>query len=210
MVDRKIEFVYFDLGNVLLSFDPQAACKNVASLFQVSVDQARAAVYESGVEDRFEKGEVSPEQFADAVRSELGAAVPTQAILDGMSDMFWPIEAMQGVLQSVRDRGCGVGLLSNTCHAHFDWVRRQKYAVTDFRFDAVIVSYEVGAMKPDAAIYHAAEQAIDVPCDRILFLDDKPENIEAALQRGWNAVNCFGGQGALETLQSFGVIGEST
>lgn len=207
----KIEFVYFDLGNVLLSFDPQLACNNLANLCGISPEQAQSFLYDSGIEDQFEHGELSPESFVNAFRRQLppdGDDVADQAMLDAMSDMFQPITSMEGVLQAVRDQGIGVGLLSNTCHAHLDWVRRQKYAVTDFEFDATILSYEVGAMKPAAAIYQAAEDAVEPPANQILFLDDKPENTEAARQRGWQAVNCFGGSDAIDALRTYQVMGE--
>ena len=211
--NNSIEFVYFDLGNVLLSFDPLRACANLASRLSISDAQARVAVYESGLQDRFEHGEVSGEQFADDIRQRLGLTdveMPTMELLDAISDMFTPVDTMRGVLRKVHEHGYRVGLLSNTCHAHWDWIERQKYEVIDFPFDVTILSYVVGSMKPDQAIYRAAEDAAGLQGDQILFLDDKQENIDAALQRGWHAVRCFGGQQAIEALKGFRVMGELT
>lgn len=207
--DNRIEFVFFDLGNVLLSFDPVRACRNLASRFRISDGRAREVVYQSGLQDRFEHGEVTGEQFVEEVRQRLGtsaSAVPTLEILDAISDMFTPVDSMQGVLSSVRQQGYGVGLLSNTCHAHWDWIGRQKYEVMDFQFDVTILSYEVRSMKPDETIYDAAEQASGVKGQRILFLDDKQENVDAALRRHWHAVRCVGGPQAIEALQNFQVL----
>jgi FMN phosphatase YigB (HAD superfamily) len=209
---REVEFVYFDLGNVLLSFDPALACDNLSKRFEMTFDQARASVYESQLQDRFEHGDVTGEQFSDAIRRQLGrteSAMPTELVLDAVSDMFTPIESMRGVMQSVRQYGCRVGLLSNTCHAHWDWIRRQNYSVMDFAFDATILSFEVGSMKPEHAIYEAAERAAEVSPKRILFLDDKDENVAAAIGRGWNAVRCLGGAESVRALQAFGFMGGS-
>jgi HAD superfamily hydrolase (TIGR01509 family) len=211
-INGRIEFVYFDLGNVLISFDPEIASRNLADRFAVSVRLAHHALYSSGLQDRFEHGAVSREQYAGSLRRQLGRSeseMPTSGILDAISDMFTPIESMRGVLRSVRQRGYRVGLLSNTCDAHWDWIMRQKYAVTDFSFDATVLSFRVGAMKPNHAIYRAAETAASVPSDRILFLDDKPENVAAASSRNWKAVRCFGGQEAIGALQAFRVLGDS-
>jgi FMN phosphatase YigB (HAD superfamily) len=210
---NRIEFVYFDLGNVLLSFDPARACRNLASRFKITDAQARAVVYESGLQDRFEHGQVSGEQFAEDIRQRLRStesAMPTLDVLDAISDMFVPVDSMCGVLQKVRERGCRVGLLSNTCHAHWDWIVRQNYRVMDFQFDVTILSFEVGSMKPDETIYGAAENAAGVKGDRILFLDDKQENVDAALQRDWHAARCLGGQQAIDALKGFGVMGALT
>ncbi len=205
----QVEFVYFDLGNVLLSFDPSIACRNLARLLSVSADEARQAVYESGLQHRFEQGDVSSDQFADEVCHLFGRGeVAKGDILDAVSDMFQPIASMRRVMESVRAAGMGVGLLSNTCHAHWDWIVRQGYPVTEFTFDATILSFEVGSMKPDSFIYQTAERAAAVKPQAILFLDDREENVGGARDCGWQAEQCFGGPQAEEVLRRAGVLGQ--
>ncbi len=208
---HQIEFVYFDLGNVLVSFDPNIACNNLADRFGVRKQQAWEAIYDSGVQDRFEHGHVSGEEFAEQIRQLFGGnaeCMPTAGLLDAVSNMFKPIDMMAEVLNRVRENGFGVGLLSNTCHAHWDWIRRQSYLMNQFRFDATVLSFEEGAMKPDSVIYEVAEERAGVSAPSLLFLDDKPENISAALSRDWHAKCCRGGQEAVQALQGFGVLGE--
>ncbi len=205
----EIEFVFFDLGNILLSFDPNVACENVARQFAVSVPEARRAIYDSGLQHRFERGQLTGAAFAEEVRSVLGRnreQMPTTELLDAVSDMFEPVETMPEALQAVRDAGLPVGLLSNTCCAHWDWIRRQRYRATEFQFDVTILSYEVGAMKPDAEIYEAAEQACGVPLEQILFLDDRAENVAGATERNWRAVECLGGSPSWDVLRRHGVL----
>ncbi len=207
-----IQFVYFDLGNILVSFDPQRSCQNVADLFGVSIDQARAAVYESGLEVSYETGRINEKEFLLAVIEQLGEGggdVSLNRFLDALGDMFTPIESMRATLQAVRNAGYRVGILSNTCYAHWDWVNRQDWPVMEGPFDTEVLSYEAGAMKPDADIYAVAEQKAGVPPESLLFLDDKQENIDAAIARGWQAVQCFGGPGLVEQLVRLGVISES-
>jgi len=202
-----IEFVYFDLGNVLLSFDPEVACGNVSQLLHVSIDEARSAVYQSGLQHRFEHGELSGEEFTQAVCQSLSAEpVGSAKLLDAVSDMFEPIASMRLVLERVRQAGFGVGLLSNTCHAHWDWIVRQRYEPTEFEFDALILSYEIGSMKPDPPIYKAAEQIAGTRPERILFLDDRPENVAGARAHRWQAEQCLGGDSAIKALQRAGVM----
>ncbi|MGB7347586.1 MAG: HAD family phosphatase [Pirellulaceae bacterium] len=203
----RIEFVYFDLGNILVSFDPKIACQNIARLFDVTSEQAQSAVYDSGLEDKYEHGELSEAGFLAEVRRELGGKdVPLQAFLDGLGDMFKPIESMQRTIRQVRDAGYRIGILSNTCFAHWDWVVRQKWPVMEGPFDAVTLSYEVGAMKPAKKIYAAAEQAAGVSAEQIFFVDDRQENIDAAIARGWQAAQCFGGAELEEQLRRVGVL----
>lgn len=208
---NQIEFVYFDLGNVLVSFDPKIACNNLVERFGVQEQQAWQAIYDSGIQDRFEHGQLNGEEFATEIRDLLGISaqrMPTAGLLDAVSDMFKPIDAMAEVLHRVRENGFGVGLLSNTCHAHWDWIRRQSYRMNQFRFDVTVLSFEEGAMKPDPVIYEVAEERAGVPVKSLLFLDDKPENTRAAIYRNWQASCCVGGQDAIQALQDFGVLGD--
>lgn len=209
-----IGFVYFDLGKILLDFDFQIACRNIAELLGVTPKHVQATVYDSGLEDRFERGELSPEEFNLAVSKAVGIAgtpPPVAALMDAISDMFTPIDAMVEVMDHVRTRvresgGRGIGILSNTCHGHWDWVMRQAYQVMVAEMDATILSYQVGAMKPSPKIYEVAEAAAGVPASQILFIDDKQENVDAAIARGWHARQCFGGPGAISVLTEFGVF----
>lgn len=206
---KEIEFVFFDLGNILLSFDPNQACLNVARRFGIDPETAHQAIYGGGLQHRYERGEITGHVFADHLRSEFDRSrdqMPTGELLDAVSDMFQPVDTMPLALQSVRDSGLSVGLLSNTCEAHWDWIRRRKYPATEFPFDVTILSYEVGAMKPDAKIYEVAERACGVSLGQILFLDDRPENVEGAVRRNWQAVECMGGPAAWDVLRRFNVV----
>ena len=102
--------------------------------------------------------------------------------------MFDPIESMAPLVSQTRAKAGQIGVLSNTCRAHWQWVRRQGWEVSQLEFDCEILSFEVGSMKPDPLIYEAAQQAADVPPECILFLDDRAENINAARSHGWQAV----------------------
>jgi len=207
----EIRFVYFDLGNVLVAFDPEVACANVAALFAVDRDRAHEVIYASGLQTRFEHGQLSGDQYADVVRRQLGRGsktVATEDILEAISAMFWPIESMADSVRSVRASGIPIGVLSNTCVAHWQWILRQSYSAMRVEFEVTILSCEVGSMKPDAAIYQAAERAAGVPTHQILFLDDKIENVRGAQTRGWQSEQCLGGEQADAILRRYGVTAD--
>ena len=147
--------------------------------------------------------------FAQQIRAHFDSSdneVSDVEILEAISNMFTPIEEMHGVLQSVRDTGRRVGLLSNTCVSHWNWIQRQRFSVMDFNFDSTILSFEVGSMKPQRTIYEAAEEAAGVPVNEILFLDDRHENIDAAESFGWRAHQCFGGKEAIDVLNNYRLL----
>ncbi|MEZ4317110.1 MAG: HAD family phosphatase [Myxococcota bacterium] len=54
--------------------------------------------------------------------------------------------------------------------------------------EVVVYSHEVGLWKPDPAIYTYALDQLGLPASRVAFVDDLPENVEAAEQLGMTGV----------------------
>ncbi len=205
-----IEFVFFDLGNVLVHFDPQRGCRNVAAWAGVAPEAVYAAVWEAGLEDRFEHGQVTPQEFALAVAEALGIA-PTrldaahQPLLDHLSDMFSPDPEILPLIEALQRLPVRLGILSNTCHAHWDFIRRQRWPVAAGWSELDVLSYEVGAMKPAASIYAEAADRAGVPPEAIFFTDDRMENVAAARQAGWQAFPYHHPERLREDLRRCGV-----
>ncbi len=80
------------------------------------------------------------------------------------------------------------GLLSNTNHAHWEWIVRQCYPVVEGWFEPIILSYQAKAMKPARAIYDHATRLAEVPPERIFFTDDRADNCEGGRAAGWQVV----------------------
>ncbi|WP_412029139.1 HAD family hydrolase [Deinococcus yunweiensis] len=88
------------------------------------------------------------------------------------------------VLTALRARGLKLGVLSNTLRS----IDRTLDAVgLGDLIDVAVASCTVGAHKPDPAGYLHAAQALGVQLAEVLFIDDKPENVEAARRLGMAA-----------------------
>ncbi len=204
-----VEFVYFDLGNVLARFDPERACRNLQRRWAVAPEDVLQAVWTSGLQERLEHGQLTAEEFAAAARQTLGldpARAPTEELLERLCDMFEPIEEMVAVVDAVRSSGVPLGILSNTCHAHWQWLARQRYAALLGPFDSVILSYEHGVMKPHPSLYRVAGEWAGVAPEAILFFDDRAENVAAAVVSGWQAHLFTDAARAREVLRWSGVL----
>ena len=189
-----------------MSFEPGISCGNVAERFGVSVESVKDAIYTSGLQDQLEHGAISGDEFAAKVRASLGQSeekLPTAELLEAISNMFTLIDGMAELMNQVRLKQRRVGLLSNTCHAHWDWICRQNYPLFTHPLDATVLSYEVGAMKPSEKIYQVAEQLAGVNPRQILFIDDRLENVEGARKQGWHAEQCFGRPAAIEIVNRY-------
>jgi putative hydrolase of the HAD superfamily len=73
-------------------------------------------------------------------------------------------------------------MVSNTSEPHWDYATR--FLPFSSQLDPIIVSYSVGSMKPASAFYDSLLFQSKVSADRILFVDDLPENIEGARKAG--------------------------
>ena len=206
---QPIEFVYFDLGNVLAKFDVERACNNVALRFGVDPANVRHSLWTSGAQDRFEHGHEDDDSFAEIVRQSLGIAkdqAVTRELMNLLSDMFEPIQEMEPVVEEVRRSAIPHGILSNTCIAHWRWLMEANYPALQGPFDRIVLSYEIGVMKPSLAIYHHAQTVAAVDPAAILFFDDRVDNVEAALACGWQAYMFTDACAARELLRYQGVI----
>jgi putative hydrolase of the HAD superfamily len=97
-----------------------------------------------------------------------------------------------------RAGGGRTGFLSNGVPEIVGHLRRTR--ALDAAFDAVVVSCEVGCMKPAPEIFRLCLERLGVAPGDALFADDRLENVEAARQLGLQALH-FVGDDALERLR---------
>jgi putative hydrolase of the HAD superfamily len=100
-------------------------------------------------------------------------------------------------MRSLRGR-FKVGLISNAFSGLRPWIVEKKFADV---FDAMIISAEVGIMKPDARIYRIALEKLGVDASESVFLDDFSENVEGAQAVGMQAIHFTQPDQALEELK---------
>lgn len=96
-------------------------------------------------------------------------------------------EPLLEYIKRLRQAGYRTGLLSNFGdNARQLWT--EVYRFIEF-FDGIVISAEVGLMKPDPQIYHLAAESVGVQVTEALFVDDFAENIEAAQALGMQTLH---------------------
>jgi putative hydrolase of the HAD superfamily len=181
------QFIYFDLGNVLFAFDRERAFRQMAAVCGASVKVVEEAVFESGLQVALETGRIDWATAHAEFSRRTGTTSDPASLAAAASDMFSLRVEMLPVLAAIERTGCPTGLLSNTCEIHWRHLVDAGYAILPGRFIRQVLSYEVGAMKPDAGIYAAAAAAAGVPAHGIFFCDDLPQHVAAARAAGWDA-----------------------
>ena len=182
-----IKFIYFDLGNVILHFSHQRMIKNVADVTSLDEESVQKHLIDSQLEDRYETGEFNSQGFYEEFCKTANVTCDKAELLEAVGDIFWLNGEIVPVISQLWTANVPLGILSNTCEAHFNVAKRNFLVLNDF-FDTEITSYESKSMKPDAKIYADAIAASGVKASEIFFTDDKPENIAAAVAAGMDAV----------------------
>lgn len=181
------DFVYFDLGNVLLFFDHGIAARSMAKVIGVDPEVIKRTVFDSELQIAYERGERTTSQFVSILSDQFGKKLSVDELKEAAADIFVPNMNILPVLERLRSMKIPLGLLSNTCEAHWEWILRMRYPQVLGWFDPIILSYEVQRMKPEPEIYKIAAEQCNVPTEKIFFTDDRLENIEGALRAGWQA-----------------------
>ncbi|MBE0604440.1 MAG: HAD family phosphatase [Deltaproteobacteria bacterium] len=198
-----IRGVIFDFGNVICSFDVGRFLARLQRWSGLPVETLREKVYGSGLHSRFERGDVSPGEFHRLVESMTGAGVPAEEFARGFVDIFAPIESTRALIRGLKGK-VRLGLLSNTNELHF---RRHIRNEPVFPlFDTVTLSYEIGALKPEPAIYRDALGKLSLPPEECVFIDDIEAYAEGAKAVGIRGIRFTGGEKLLSDLAGLGVV----
>ena len=107
--------------------------------------------------------------------------------LTACGDIFWLNEPTMPVVAQLAQLSIGLGILSNTCEAHWDFAMKRFSALQQL-LPVCVTSYGAKSMKPDKKIYEVAVEKAGVLPSEIFFTDDKPENVQAAQAAGFEAV----------------------
>ena len=95
------------------------------------------------------------------------------------------IDGMRELLQDLKGRGFHLFVLSNTCvHWRSFWEEIQGHEL----FEDVLISAEVGLVKPQPEIFRLACERFGISAGESIFIDDTPANAEAAYYVGMRAV----------------------
>lgn len=185
---REPRFIYFDLGNVLLFFDHHRAARQMAELAGVSEAQAWQVVFENDLDLRYEAGQISSRQFYEEFCQSTKSQPDYESMLHAFAAIFDLNARIVPIVAHLHAAGYRLGILSNTSEAHWNYVGRGRYAVVHYFFSVRALSYEIGVMKPDPKIYQEAVRLAGVPPEEIFFMDDRPDNVTAACNAGFDAV----------------------
>lgn len=197
--------ILFDVGGVLLSNGWDRA-ERVAAVKHFQLDAEDLEARHLSIFAAWERDAVGLDEYLDAAvfykprafsRNEFFEFLLSQSKLltDGALSILREIAASDK---------CMIGALNNEARATNDY-RFSKFGLREY-FHCAFSSCYVGLRKPDPAIYRRTLDILGAPPERVLFIDDRQQNVDGAALAGMRAVR-FQGEGALrKELSELGVL----
>ena len=199
----KVEAVIFDIGNVLIEWNPERFYDRA-----IGAERRRdffAALDLHAMNDDVDRGA----HFRDTVTA-FAAANPDwhpEIMMwhDSWREMATPaIDHSVRLLRALRRKGVPVFALSNFGIQTFAIGLREYPFLAEF--DRRYISGHMGVIKPDPKIYEMVEDDCGVDPTSLLFVDDRIDNINVALGRGWQVHLFEGPQGWADRLVGTGLL----
>jgi len=180
--------VVFDLGNVLLRWDPRFLYRNVFEGDEARMEWFLANICTNEWNIEQDKGRT----FEEAVRV-LAARHPDHAPHIHAYHERWhetlpgAVDGTVAILEELDAKGVPLYAITNFNGPKF----RETQKRFDFlnRFRDIVVSGEVGMMKPDAEIYELFLARNGLKAAECLFVDDNRDNVAGAREVGLKAIH---------------------
>ncbi|MDH7512918.1 MAG: HAD family phosphatase [Clostridiales bacterium] len=181
-----IRTIISDLGKVVLWFDNAIFFRKIAATCSLSEEKIREVVHRRAeMIELFDTGRITPQQFYDRATAELNASVNYEDFFAAYTDVFWLNPPVLELYKKLRGKYRLV-LLSNTDVVRFSFIKDNFPEI--LIFDAYVLSFEVGVMKPHPRIYQEALKSAGAEASACVFIDDMEENIRAAANLGFKTI----------------------
>ncbi len=202
---REIRAIAFDYGGVLAEPISEETVRHMAAAAGSSYEIFRDALwshragYDAGKYTEFEYWQSVLRECTDRGEPAMDDS-QTIPLLSQLDSIGWsrlrPAMIRWAALQ--RSRGYVTCIISNMAQPTYEMVIRDRPWI-DY-FEHIVISAQVGSNKPDAPIFEAALERLQLDPAEVLFLDDLPHNVAGAREIGLQSVRCTEPAGLVETL----------
>ncbi len=180
-----IKNIIFDMGNVLLRYDPMLPCRRHA-LNESDAEQVCAALFRCPEwVSRMDAGTIDEADYLKLVQSRLETPrlkeLAAKVLDDWMLDGLYPMHGMYELTEALHSRGYKLYVLSNM-NRRFHEI---EYKIPNYRcFEGAVVSSEEHLLKPDTAIFIRLCERFSLKPEECLFIDDVRANADGAKSAG--------------------------
>jgi glucose-1-phosphatase len=189
-----IKNLIFDFGNVLFDINLPAIPNGFKALIGDEYESVVTRLREQKVFELYETGGLSTTEFIDAIRLAGSQPHSPEAVVAVWNSIFVGMPAERfAMLERLRQR-YKIFMLSNINELHADWIDAymlREHGYENFQsqfFDGVYYSHLIRLRKPTREAYEYVLADAEIQAHESVFIDDLPENIEAANALGINGL----------------------
>ena len=199
------DVILFDVGGVLLTngwdTGERALAAEHFNLDLAGFEQRHHAVFAA-----WERGAISVKAYLDATVFNEPRSFTHYEFFGFMLEQSKPLaDGALGTLEELSaSNKCLLGALNNEARETNEY-RFKTFGLRNY-FNVALSSCYLGLRKPDAAIYETALDILGKPAKRVLFIDDRTENVVAAMQVGLKAIRFDGSADLRHELTRMGVL----
>ena len=200
---KGLKGILFDAGGVLCRLHEEDVFKAWEAKTGLAAETLRVELYDRGLKDEFDRGLKHPAGVAlflkyrfeiDLTRDDWSAIWNLAISPDPEMDEFARAVAVH----------IPSALASTTDPLHHSKMQSELTCLELFKAQGV--SYEFGDLKPEPGFYRQAIEKLGTPAGETLFIDDKEENVQGAVDAGLLAVRFTGIDKLKEDLARFGLV----
>ncbi|MBP9096038.1 MAG: HAD family phosphatase [Ignavibacteria bacterium] len=177
----------FDLGNVVFNVDMDLISIHWAERSGIPYEVIKKYFEADKNFDKFERGDLTEEQYRKITNENLEMNLNEKDFDDGLTALYLDeTHDINSLLKELK-MNYRIIALSNTNIIH-KRVWRKKYKDTMDEFEKIFSSHEINTRKPETEPYLIALDYLKMKPEEVIFLDDKPENIEPAKTLGMKTI----------------------
>ncbi len=201
-----IKAVIFDLGGVLVRTEFPEVRQRLEERLGFAPGTLGQTVWGGEDWELAQIGRISYEEYWRRVGAALGFSSNEE--IKNFRREYFSGDRVDGELVSLikqlRPR-YKIGLLSNAPDRLGIWLD-EEWGIKDL-FDSIVYSAKVGIVKPDPRMFHLILEQLDVAPSEVLFIDDYPRNIDAALALGMQTIRFTSTKALREQLRNYVDLG---
>lgn len=180
-----IKNVVFDVGNVLLWWKPQRVVEEVFP--QEDVNLLTLQMFKCDAWKDLNRGLLTLKELIDLYHRTLGIEKSKlELLMERIKESLTPIPGSLEFLKELADRGIPLYCITDNVHEIMDHLR-EEYDFWKY-FQGVVVSADVGVLKPASEIYQHLLKTYHLKAEECLFIDDYNINVEGAKNMGMQSI----------------------
>lgn len=199
------DVILFDVGGVLLT-NGWDHCERAVVLDQFHLDRAEFEARHPEPYDHWERDAINAQAYLEATVFYQPRSFTPDEFLRAILAQSEPLkDGALGILgEIVASHKCRVGVLNNEAREPNDF--RLRHFGIAAQMDVALSSCYLGLRKPEANLYRRALDILAKPAGRVLFIDDRPENVAGAVAAGMQAIRFEGAEALRRQLAQLEVL----